>query len=53
MELHRANVVKVAVECEEAEVGLVVPHLDFVIITCCNALQSQKHSPFIKKEGTN
>jgi hypothetical protein len=25
-------------------VGLVVPHLDFVVITCCNAWQDRKHS---------
>jgi hypothetical protein len=33
MELHGANIVEVAVEREEAAVGLVVPHLDFVVIT--------------------
>jgi hypothetical protein len=34
MELHGANVVKVAKESEEASVRLVVPYLDFVVIPC-------------------
>lgn len=51
MELHGANVVEVAVEREEAAVSLVVPHLYFVIVTCCNALQDQKHS--LRRKGTN
>lgn len=51
MELHGANVVEVAVEGEEAAVSLVVPHLYFVIVTCCNALQDQKHS--LRRKGTN
>lgn len=34
MELHGADVIKVAQESEEAPVRLVVPYLDFVVITC-------------------
>jgi len=34
VELHGADVVEVAEEREEAAVELVVPHLDFVIVTC-------------------
>jgi hypothetical protein len=34
MELHSTNVVKVPMECEEAAVGLVIPYLNIVIITC-------------------
>jgi len=34
VELHGADVVEVAQEGEEAAVELVVPHLDFVIVTC-------------------
>jgi hypothetical protein len=41
MELDRADVVKVAMEREEAAVFLVVPHLDLVIITC-NAPKSKR-----------
>jgi hypothetical protein len=41
MELDCADVVKVAMEREEAAVRLVVPHLDLVIITC-NAKQRAK-----------
>jgi hypothetical protein len=40
MELDRADVVKVAMEREEAAVCLVVSHLDLVIITC-NAPKSK------------
>jgi hypothetical protein len=34
MELHSTNVVKVPMEREEAAVGLVIPYLNLVIITC-------------------
>jgi hypothetical protein len=41
MELDRADVVKVAMEREEAAVRLVVPHLDLVIVTCNSAKRAK------------